>query len=507
MLFARFVTHHTDFLFFSLIVSQLIMAAVLKKNLHELIECGICLDPMVDPRVLSCQHSFCTKCLIDLSSHNGTPEKFVVCPTCRSQTAMPKKGVYDLPPDFKANRLASLVNESECREASPNANHSESDLGEGFIEQEQVPKCAFCNKDKQAYRVKMFCKQCKDFMCSGCADNHKITSIFSTHELVEVTQNVCEWESEKCPEHPQKPQEYFCEDCKVLVCSACVTNEHRNHDVYYYVEHFKNRQKEIKRKQGALETVYSDSFISSANQMEMENYSFAVNQKIIEIEKDVQNSAERTIKEVEREKARLLSSLEKERMDFNKRFKDAQPYQLKSDVHILLQECEAYLKTRKPVELLTAFQHLSFNIDTTTKSIERNHKEVSSFLSSHVPTQFNNRAQRVVIGDIFSEKVGTSKSFPNAQLAKQFAKPGGAETPPELGVNSGDDLCFTPPPPSPPTSHVESDTHDWRWGRRRPLCRLGDDTGNKYDRGRREGRGRGRGQGFGRRWRREPADN
>ena len=412
------------------------MATALKKNLRELIECGICLDPMVDPRVLSCQHSFCAKCLIDLSSHNGTPKKFVVCPTCRSQTAMPKKGVYDLPPDFKANTLASLVNESESSEDSQNtkiANHSESDLGEGFIEQGQLPKCAVCNKDKQAYRVKMFCKQCKDFMCSGCADNHKITSIFSTHELVEVTQNVCKWESEKCPEHPQKVQEYFCEDCKVLVCSTCATNKHVNHDVYYYVEHFKNRQKEIKRKRGALETVYSDSFIFSTNEIEMENYSSAVNQKITEIKKDVENSAERAIQEVEREKALLLSSLEQERMDFNKRFKHAQPYQLKSDVHILLQECEAYLKTRKPVELLNDFQHLFLNIDSTTKSIEKNHKEVSSFLSSHVPTQFNNRAQRVVIGDIFSEEVGTSNLFPHVQLAKQFLKPVGQPQQPSQG--------------------------------------------------------------------------
>ena len=431
------------------------MATALKKNLRELIECGICLDPMVDPRVLSCQHSFCAKCLIDLSSHSGAPKKSVICPTCRCQTAMPREGVYDLPSDFKANALAALVNESGSSEDSPTIKIAEQvaldfdiDLRE-FFNCTDVAKCAICPKDKQIDTVKMFCKYCKDFMCSACAADHKKTSIFSSHELVYIPES--KWENEKCSEHPKKAQEYFCEDCKVLVCSACVTNEHRNHDVFHYVEHFKNHQEEIKRKQGALEAVYSDSFISSENQMEMENYSSAVNQKITEIKKDVENSAERDIKEVEREKAELLSFIEQERLDFIKRFKDAQPYQLKTDVYILLQECEAYLKTRKPVELLTDFQHLSLNIDTTTKRIEKNRKQVSSFLSSHVPTQFNDRPQIVVIGDIFYEEVGTSKSFPNAQLAKQFAKPGGAETPPELGVNSGDDLFFPTPQPQLPT--------------------------------------------------------
>ena len=410
-----------QFLFISFQKHSLIMAAALKKNLQELIECGICLDPMVDPRLLSCQHSFCTKCLIDLSSHNGTPEKFVVCPTCRSQTAMPKKGVYDLPPDFKANRLASLVNESECREDSPNANHSESDLGEGFIEQEQVPKCAFCNKDKQAYRVKMFCKQCKDFMCSGCADNHKITSIFSTHELVEVTQNVCKWDSQKCQEHPQKPQEYFCEDCKVLVCGACVTNKHRNHSVHVYVEHFKNQQKDIKRKRGALETVFSDSFMFNANRSKMENYSAAINQRMTEIQKDVEESAARAIAKVEKEKAQLLSSIEEHRMDFNQRFKDAQPHQLEADVYTVLQDCESYLKIKEPVELLNDFQDLSLKMEATTKAIEENHKKASTFLSTCIPSRLIDTDQRVKIGDIISEEVGVSKSFPHPQLVKQFS--------------------------------------------------------------------------------------
>ena len=431
------------------------MATALKKNLRELIECGICLDPMVDPRVLSCQHSFCAKCLIDLSSHSGAPKKIMICPTCRCQTAMPREGIYNLPSDFKTNALAALVNESEKREDSPTTKIADQvaldvdiDSGAEFFDCTEVPKCAVCPEDKQVNKVKMFCKYCKDFMCSACAADHKNTSIFSTHELVYIPNS--NWKNKKCRQHPQKPQEYFCEDCKVLVCSACANNAHRNHDVYYYVEHFKNRQEEIKRKRGALETVYSDSFISSANQIEMENYSSTVNQTMTKIKEDVEKSAKRAIKEVEREKAGLLSFLEQDRLDFNKRFKDAQPYQLKSDVHILLQECEAYLKTRKPVELLTDFQHLSLNIDSTTKSIEKNRKEVSSFLSSYIPKQFNYTSQIMVIGDIIFETVGTSISFPDAQLAKQFLKPLGAETSPELGLNSGDHLFFPTPQPQPP---------------------------------------------------------
>ena len=95
--------------------------SALKKTLQELIECGICLDPMVDPRVLSCQHSFCAECLINLLSHSDNP--VFTCPTCRHDTAIPERGVHDLPHDFKVNTLSAFMKESEKDQDKNKADH------------------------------------------------------------------------------------------------------------------------------------------------------------------------------------------------------------------------------------------------------------------------------------------------------------------------------------------------------------------------------------------------
>ena len=57
--------------------------------------CPICMDPFVNPRILSCYHVFCRACLLDviLSSHEHDQ---VVCSVCRKRNRLEDIKIFDM---------------------------------------------------------------------------------------------------------------------------------------------------------------------------------------------------------------------------------------------------------------------------------------------------------------------------------------------------------------------------------------------------------------------------
>jgi hypothetical protein len=70
-------------------------------NVHELLNCPICLDRFEEPKILPCHHSFCSKCINNVIS-NGQ----VDCPTCRA-THDASLGFQN---DFRTNQLLDCEN-------------------------------------------------------------------------------------------------------------------------------------------------------------------------------------------------------------------------------------------------------------------------------------------------------------------------------------------------------------------------------------------------------------
>ena len=145
------------------------------KKVQEELLCAICLDFLEDPKLLSCAHSFCRKCLQDLISL-APPLRLeeekadeIHCPSCRDITSVPNGDVQELRTNFKLKSMVEIVSPEE-----------------------------------------------KEHM----------------REVIRIRKNpqmVDQWQLPVCSQHC-RPQEYYCIDCNELLCRKCMIDRHRQHD-------------------------------------------------------------------------------------------------------------------------------------------------------------------------------------------------------------------------------------------------------------------------------------
>ena len=91
-------------------------------------------------------------------------ESKIICPECRSLSAVPAGGVKDLFADF---RIKSMMDK----------------LGMKHREGDKVPKCNECDKDES---VVAYCEMCKSYFCQFCHEHHKQSKKYRSHETVPV---------------------------------------------------------------------------------------------------------------------------------------------------------------------------------------------------------------------------------------------------------------------------------------------------------------------------------
>ena len=69
----------------------------------KVLECSVCYEQMMQPKMLPCQHTFCLSCLDKIANHDL---KKISCAICRSQHNLPIGGVMEFPNNLT---LASLI--------------------------------------------------------------------------------------------------------------------------------------------------------------------------------------------------------------------------------------------------------------------------------------------------------------------------------------------------------------------------------------------------------------
>ncbi|XP_068676411.1 E3 ubiquitin-protein ligase TRIM71-like [Montipora foliosa] len=186
------------------------------KNLKKEAECPLCIETVKNPKTLPCLHSFCLECLDRHANFARRQLKATIeCPVCQTSFQIPETDTFDkLPSSFHLNRLVDVLA-----------------LEDGSV---QSQRCNSCDENNTA---KCYCFVCQNFLCASCFESHQRLKATRSHRNVLIdklrAQDVQDLihRPVMCSRqyHEDQPLEFYCEDCKVLICLKCSLVRHNQH--------------------------------------------------------------------------------------------------------------------------------------------------------------------------------------------------------------------------------------------------------------------------------------
>ena len=195
-------------------------------DIDDITHCCICNNLYNSPKVLPCLHTFCLECL-EKYSDDKCPGDEDTCPLCRQQYIIPPEGIAELPTNFFIQKLM--------------------DIKKLNTDNNQL-KCDICDESESV--ATMICVNCEVNMCNVCGKTHKRLRSASAHPIIEVggeqSENLLQESPSFCDKHPDKQIEFFCDDCRKVICENCclvepVRPSHSTHDINKIAEIFRQQ--------------------------------------------------------------------------------------------------------------------------------------------------------------------------------------------------------------------------------------------------------------------------
>ncbi|XP_050399066.2 tripartite motif-containing protein 3 [Patella vulgata] len=166
--------------------------------------CSICQENFTKPKIISCFHTFCEKCL-ENHIQNTAQNSCFSCPVCRKVIAVPKGGVAEFSYNFYIEEEYVKVKRRE-----------------------KVINCDICEEEYSNYR----CVECGQYLCDACKDKHDQFSgcikhtVFSLDDETEVK---LQEKRHFCTEHETEELDFYCETCTLSICLKCLMANHKDH--------------------------------------------------------------------------------------------------------------------------------------------------------------------------------------------------------------------------------------------------------------------------------------
>ena len=186
------------------------------KILKKEAECPLCIETVTNPKTLPCLHSFCLECLDRHANFARRQLKATIkCPVCQTSFQIAEKDTFEnLPSSFHLNRLVDVLA-----------------LEDGSV---QSQKCNSCEENNTAT---CYCFVCQNFLCASCFEAHQRLKASRGHRSVLIDKLQAQDVQElihrpvMCSQqyHEDQPLEFYCEDCKVLICHKCTVVSHDRH--------------------------------------------------------------------------------------------------------------------------------------------------------------------------------------------------------------------------------------------------------------------------------------
>ena len=164
---------------------------------EELVSCPVCFEPIGDPQLLPCQHTFCKSC-VNRIADAGT----ITCPICY-QVCLTKDVNYD----FRlAAFMDALVTQTEQLTGARLTN-------EHAKKRQHAGKwCDLCEDASVAH----YCNQCQQWMCEKCSQLHSKGKWARSHTMTSLR--------EKCDDYKANIQHLIQNvDVKTEACQTGVS--------------------------------------------------------------------------------------------------------------------------------------------------------------------------------------------------------------------------------------------------------------------------------------------
>ena len=190
-----------------------------QQSLLQLIECPICLNELQDPRLLSCHHIYCYKCLEDYYE-KGNYGNALPCPQCREVTTLYEGVMDNLPNVFFMNELKEVV------------------MAENGVKEDKPQKHGgvVCSTEDCDQLGLKYCKQC-EYLCQQCYHDHSKSRVTETHQVFQESEDAAFTMSKvppspSCHRHKHYVMDLYCLTCNMPVCVTCSQGDHRGHECY-----------------------------------------------------------------------------------------------------------------------------------------------------------------------------------------------------------------------------------------------------------------------------------
>ena len=141
------------------------------------------------------------------------------CPACRKEFVIPELGLQNLVKDSFIERLVRMKKMTE------------SEIG--------PVQCALCCTADTTLisAATKYCIECSDDLCETCALHHKRQRASRQHQVIDSSARLSERHLQSltpvtprnCEQHPTKPLELYCTDCRLVACVSCFLEMHQGH--------------------------------------------------------------------------------------------------------------------------------------------------------------------------------------------------------------------------------------------------------------------------------------
>lgn len=209
---------------------------------EQILTCDICFEKYSNqglklPKLLSCFHSFCYGCLVELANSLGTSA--ICCPTCRATTEFQPSGdgLGSLQSNFWILNVLDII---EKYSSSTQPLKSVIDVDSKDIVPECV--CRLCSCAIFETNCVGCCEKCNGSICTSCSFLHERGPAFKDHVIVPVVEfdatmsTLSNGQDKICKKHSSKNIQFCCVDCCEVACIICIECNHLGHNLLSLLE-------------------------------------------------------------------------------------------------------------------------------------------------------------------------------------------------------------------------------------------------------------------------------